>query len=363
MERVDIAVIGAGVTGLACAARLAAEDRTLVVFDKAERYGTETSSRNSEVLHAGLYYPPNSLKNRLCHEGRRMLYALGEDAGIFTQKTGKYIVATNEEEASRLETLREGAHASGAEGITLVSGEKVRSAMDGLQAHAALWSPESGIIDSEELMKYFYQKAEKRGAMFLFKSGVTRAERTNGGYLLEAGGESLQAQIVINAAGLYSDQIAALVGIDTEAAGYTLHWCAGRYFRLKKEIPLPHLIYPIPMQHGLGIHLTPDRAGRIRLGPDSEFVSKIDYSIPERLTREFADSVRRYWPSLRDEDLIPDTAGIRPKRAGPDGGFQDFIIAEESEKDLPGWINLIGIDSPGLTAAPAVAEQVAAMIE
>jgi len=365
MEKVDIAIIGAGVLGLAAAARLSAEDRTVVVLDAAERYGTATSSRNSEVVHAGIYYPPGSLKSRLCHEGRKRLYDLAAQGSVWVKKTGKFIVAVNGEEVKRLESIKTSAQTAGAEGLRLVDGAYVRSKIPQLKVEAALWSPETGIVDSEDLMGYYHRRAEDRGAIFLFENAVTAASRKAGGYVLAFGKdrEELHARFVVNAAGLYSDKIAEMAGIDIDAAGYRIHWCKGHYFRYKKNIAMPHLVYPVPVTHGLGIHLTPDRQGRVRLGPDTKFVDKIDYDVPADLAETFAESVRRYWPDIKARDLDPDTAGIRPKLSAPDEGPKDFVVREEADKDLPGWINLIGVESPGLTASAAVADEVAAMVE
>ncbi|HBL18230.1 MAG TPA: FAD-dependent oxidoreductase [Elusimicrobia bacterium] len=363
MERVDIAVVGAGVVGLAAAARLARPDRSVVVLESHARHGVETSSRNSEVIHAGLYYPPGSLKSLLCHEGRRRLYALAGEAGIFVRKTGKLVVAADPSEEPALERLRRGAEAAGAEGLRLLDGAETRRLVPGLRAAAALWSPETGILDSEELMRHLLGKATDAGAIFLFGSPLTAVERRPEGWVLTFGpsGERLCAPVVVNAAGLHSDRVAELAGIGIDEAGYRLHWCKGCYFRCRRPIPLPHLVYPVPEAHGLGVHLTPDREGRVRLGPDSAFVHSLDYDVDPALRASFHAAASRYWPGLAPEDLDPDTAGIRPKLSGPEGGFRDFVIAEESARGLPGWINLIGIESPGLTAALAIAERVAAL--
>ncbi|MEE8424749.1 MAG: NAD(P)/FAD-dependent oxidoreductase [Elusimicrobiota bacterium] len=363
MERVDIAVVGAGVIGLAVAARCA-KGRSLVVLESHDRCGVETSSRNSEVIHAGVYYPPKSLKSRLCREGRRKLYAL-KDKGVFIKKMGKLIVAVNDEETKRLEIIKKNAEASGAEGLSIVDAAGVRRRIPEIRAEAALWVSESGIMDSEDLMRSFHSQANDDGAIFLFKSPLKRAERRGGCYELTFGpnDEKLEARHVINAGGLHADKIAAMAGIDVDEAGYRLHWCRGRYFRSKRDIRLPHLVYPVPQKHGLGIHLTPDREGRVRLGPDTEFIDRIDYDVDPGLAAGFHESVVRFWPELKAEDLTPDTCGIRPKLSGPNDGFRDFVIQEESARGLPGWVNLLGIESPGLTASPAIAEHVAAMVE
>lgn len=364
MERVDTAVIGAGVVGLAAAARLARGDRTLVVLEEHPRYGVETSSRNSEVLHGGIYYRPGSLKARLCHEGRRRIYTLCSEAGIFHKKTGKLVAANGPEEESKLQELLANGEKCGAEGLTILDGAEARGRLPWLRASAALWVPESGIVDTEELMRTLYARACDAGAMFLFRNKVTRVERRPDGHYLEfgAGGESLLARNVINAAGLRSDRLAEMAGIDVDAAGYRIEWWKGTYFRCRKSIPLPHLVYPVPSTHGLGIHMTPDRRGEIRFGPDARRVRDIDYDIDESLIEVFHASVSRYWPDLKAEDMFPDTSGIRPKLSGK-GGFKDFIIREESDRGLAGWVNLIGIESPGLTAAPAIAEEVARLID
>ncbi|MCP4619898.1 MAG: FAD-dependent oxidoreductase, partial [Bradyrhizobium sp.] len=300
MEKVDIAIVGAGVLGLAAAARLSRVGRSVVVLEKAPRYGTEISSRNSEVIHAGIYYPPKSLKSRLCHEGRRRLYELAEKHNIFARRTGKFIVAADAEEAERLEGIRSNAAASGAEGLELVDGATVRRKIPGIKAKSALWCPESGIIDSEELMGHFFRRAEDGGAVFLFQNAVHSIARRSGGYVVAFGedGEKLHARWLINAAGLHADKIARLAGVDIKKAGYRLFWCKGRYFRYNKEFKLPHLVYPVPAKHGLGVHLTPDRQGRVRLGPDTEFTDKIDYDVPAGLAKKFAAAARRFWPGL-----------------------------------------------------------------
>lgn len=366
MEQVDVAIVGSGVIGLAVAARLADEKRSLVVLERHRRYGVETSSRNSEVVHAGIYYPAGSLKSRLCHEGRRALYALAaKRPELFIRKTGKLIVAVDDEETARLEAIRERALASGAEGVELIDGARARRKVPALKAAAALWCPESGILDSEDLMAYYHARAEENGAMFLFGNALTAVERVSGGYALAFGesGERLLARTVVNAAGLHADAVARLAGFDVDAAGYRLHWCKGLYFRPRGDFRLPHLVYPVPAKHGLGIHLTMDREGRVRLGPDTEFVDAIDYEVPAERAAAFRDAAARYWSGPEINDLIPDTAGIRPKLSGPQDGFRDFVIEEETAKGFPGWINCIGIESPGLTASPAVADHVAGFLE
>ena len=363
MERADIAVIGGGAVGLAVAARFARPDLTVVLLERHSRHGTETSSRNSEVIHAGIYYPKGSLKSLLCHEGRRMLYRYCAERGVGCKKLGKLIVAVDDAEAGKLEGLRALAAATGAEGLTMLTKDETRRRAPGVEAVASLWSPESGIVDSEGLMLAFLAEAQDKGALVQFNAEVTGVERREGGYALDLNGgqERLWAKSVVNSAGLSADKVAELAGIDVDAAGYRLHWCKGDYFRCRKDLGIPHLIYPMPAKHGLGVHLTLDMAGSARFGPDTTFVDSLDYAVDPAKAAAFAASVRRYLPGVAPEDLSPDQSGIRPKLSGPDDPHRDFIIEEESKRGLPGWVNLAGIESPGLTASMAIAQRVAAL--
>jgi len=365
MENVDIAIIGAGVIGLAVASRVSKQGKSVVILEKHRRYGIETSSRNSEVVHAGIYYPKESLKSQLCHQGREKLYQLGFDNKFFIKKTGKLIVSTTDEETKKLEEILKNATQAGAKKLELLDQKETLSKIPELHAKASIWSPESGIIDSEELMAYYYNVAQDQGAIFLFNTAVKTIDRKEGGYELAFGEsqEKLKTPIIINAAGLYSDQIAGLAGIDIKKAHYKLHWCKGSYFRSRQTMLLPYLVYPVPTAHSLGIHITPDKTGKIRLGPDVEFVKEINYAVDEKHKNKFYTAVKSYLPALKEDSLFADTSGIRPKLSAPNEGFRDFIITEESARGLPGLINLIGIESPGLTASPAIAEQVASMIE
>lgn len=349
--------------GLAVAARLATPDTVVVLVESHERYGKETSSRNSEVIHAGLYYPKGSLKSVLCHEGRRLLYELCDRHGIGHRKTGKLVVAAQPDEVGALEHLLTTAASTGAEGLMLLDGAGAVARVQGLRAEAALWSPETGIIDSEGLMHYYKTRAEERGALLIFGATVTGVQG-RGDYFLDLNGgkEQLAAAVVINCAGLHSDKVAALAGLDVDAAGYRLHWCKGSYFRCRRPLPNRHLVYPMPAHHGLGVHMTIDMAGRCRFGPDTEFVDSLDYEVDPGRACAFRNAIARYLPEVELADLSPDMAGIRPKLSGPKDGFRDFVIVEESSRGLPGWINLIGIESPGLTASPAIAERVAGML-
>jgi L-2-hydroxyglutarate oxidase LhgO len=359
VERVETVVVGAGVIGLAVAKRLAEDGRELVVVETNPRYGMETSSRNSEVVHAGIYYPKDSLKSRLCHAGRELLYRKCPEWGVFIKKTGKMIVASEASEVPALEALLKKAADAGAQGLELRDGAWAKSRVPGLKAEAAVWSPETGIISSDELMDALKARAEDRGAALLLKTALAGAERVPDGYVLRLStGERVHAASVVNAAGLFGDKVAAMPA----PSELRLRWCKGSYFRLKKKLEIPCLVYPMPVAHGLGVHLTLDQQGEVRLGPDTEFVDALDYAVDASRAESFARAASRYLPGLRADDLRPDTAGIRPKLAPADGKFQDFVVAEQSARGLPRWIDLCGIESPGLTASLAIADEVAKML-
>jgi L-2-hydroxyglutarate oxidase LhgO len=364
METIDAVVVGAGVVGLATAARLARPGNNVVVLERHHRHGLETSSRNSEVIHAGLYYPSGSLKAKLCVEGRRKLYELCEKNDIFYRRTGKLLVACVPEEIKKLESLRAQGQANGVEGLKMVDQADIPGLAPGVRAVAGLWSPETGIVDTEELMRHFLLKAQEAGAVFLWNSELCKVERKDGAYLLQAEGlaDPIPARCVVNAAGLAADRVAALTGLAPESFGCRIHWFKGEYFSLRRALPIRPLVYPVPTENGLGIHLTVDRQGRHRLGPNAFPVETLDYDVDTSHRQAFYEAASRYLPDLRLEDLAAGTAGIRPKLS-VDGSFRDFVIAEQSGRGLPGWVDLIGIESPGLTSSPAIAESVANLLE
>ncbi|MBI5240200.1 MAG: NAD(P)/FAD-dependent oxidoreductase [Elusimicrobia bacterium] len=364
MDTIDAVVVGAGVVGLATAARLARPGNNVVVLERHQRHGLETSSRNSEVIHAGLHYPPESLKARLCVAGRRRLYEIAARHGVFCRRTGKLLVACVPEEVRKLEEFLAQGRANGVEGLELVDQADIPGFAPGVRAVAGLWSPETGIVDTEELMRFFLLSAQDAGAIFLWNSELESAARQTGLHHLRVKGmaDPIPARCVVNAAGLHSDAVAALAGVDPDAAGCRLHWFKGEYFSLKRALPIKPLVYPVPTQHGLGIHLTVDRLGRHRLGPNAFPVQALDYDVDASHRQAFFAAAARYLPELRLEDLAPGTAGIRPKLS-KDGSFRDFVIAERSGLGLPGWVDLVGIESPGLTASPAIADAVADLLE
>ena len=365
---VDVTIIGAGVVGLAIATELAQAGKATCVLEKNHTFGLETSSRNSEVIHAGIYYPENSLKARLCVEGNRLLYELCEEYRVDRKRLGKVIVAVDEKEVRELEEIFEQGVKNGITDLRFLSRKQLKELEPNVEGTAGLLSPSSGIVDSYSLMRVFYGQAREKGLDFIFNTEVVGIGKTGAGYEVQIkdreGVSSFTTSILINSAGLNSDRIARLAGIDVDRAGYKLHYCKGEYFSLDSRIRrlVERLIYPIPEQAGKGIHITKSPDGRTRLGPNAIYVDQIDHKVNEAHKMTFYQAVKRYFPPLELEDLEPDFAGIRPKLQGPEDAFRDFVIAHEDEKGFPGLINLIGIESPGLTAAPAIAGYVAAIV-
>jgi len=366
---IDAAIIGAGVIGLATAGEIAQRKKEVFVFEKNHSFGLETSSRNSEVIHAGIYYPEDSLKTRLCVEGKSLIYELCERHGIAYKKLGKIIVAASENETTQLEKLYEQGRKNGVEDLMLLSQTELKKLESNVEARAGLLSPSSGILDSHTLLKFLYSQAREKGAEFVFGTEVVGIERMGTKYRVEIrdreGISAVTSQVVINAAGLNSDRIAQLAGIDIAKAGYKLHYCKGEYFSLSSKYRnvVTRLIYPTPEQAGHGIHVTVGLDGGVRLGPNARYVEAIDYGVDETQKKAFYNSVKRFLPHIELEDLDPEFAGIRPKLQGPDEAFQDFVIAHEEKTGFPGLINLIGIESPGFTASLAIARYVGRMVK
>jgi L-2-hydroxyglutarate oxidase LhgO len=365
----EVVVVGGGVIGLAVAAALARRGRDVLLLERRAALGQEASSRSSEVVHAGLYYPEGSLKARLCAEGREALYARCARLRIPHRRLGKLVVATAPGEVEALERLRERGAANGAPGLEIVGPQAVAAREPAVRAAAALWSPASGIVDSAALCASFAAEAEAHGAAISLRSRVLAIERRAGGFRVDVAGaagerERVACGAVVNAAGLAADDVAERAGLDVEARGYRIHPCKGDYFALApgRRLRLATLVYPLPAGAGLGIHATPDLAGRIRFGPDAEYVARPRYEVDPAKAERFAGALRRFLPEVRAEWLAPDSAGVRAKLAGPGEAFRDFVVAEESAAGLPGLVSCIGIESPGLTAAPAIAERVAALL-
>jgi L-2-hydroxyglutarate oxidase LhgO len=363
VDRIDCVVVGAGVVGLATARRLAMAGLETVILDRADAIGTETSSRNSEVVHAGVYYPPGSLKARTCIAGKRFLYRYCEERGIPHARCGKLIVATNPAQVETLAAIRARAAAAGMEDLEPWPAERARELEPALSCTAALWSPTTGVIDSHALMLAYLGDAERHGAALALNSPLEAARATEDGIELQVGGAEparLLAGAVVNSAGLHAPALARrIAGLD-EGRLPTAYYCKGNYYTLAGRSPFARLIYPVPEQAGLGVHVTVDLAGACRFGPDTEWVDRPDdYDVDPARAAVFYAAVRAYWPDLPDGALLPGYAGIRPK-LGPAGtAAADFVVQGPADHGVPGLVNLFGIESPGLTASWALAEEVA----
>lgn len=373
MYETDILIIGAGVVGLAAARELSGFNENIIVVEKEDSFGRETSSRNSEVIHSGIYYPPGSLKARTCVNGRELLYEFCAKYKIPHRKTGKIIVAVSDEDIKHLNDLFINGTKNGVSGLKILDERDIKEVEPNVSAQAALYSPETGIIDSHQFMQSMMNHAKKNGAIFAFNAEVKSVGKTGGYYniAMDEGQNRtrLKARVVINSAGLDSDSVAGFTGMDIKKNKYELHYCKGSYFRVnhRKAGMLEHLVYPVPNpgEGGLGIHATPDMGGGLRLGPDHEYPADRvkDYTVDNSKHNNFYNAVKSFLPFIGEDDISPDTAGIRPKLQERNGAFRDFVISEESDKGLQGFINLIGIESPGLTAALAIAKDVADMVK
>jgi L-2-hydroxyglutarate oxidase LhgO len=370
MSDTSLTVIGAGAVGLAIAARLAERHPDLILLERREHHGTETSSRNSEVIHAGMYYTPGSLKARLCVEGNRLLYEYCAKHEVLHRRLTKIIVAMIPEEVEHLERILATGRTNGVE-LEMITGERSRELEPHVPAVAALFSPNTGVISAHGLMDALLNEARSKGATFQPSAEVVGLRKVEGGYRIEintpGGIETFTTDRVINAAGLECDTVAGLAGIDLDAASYRLHYCKGSYFsvRASKSSVVSRLVYPVPTTVSLGLHALVDIAGRVRFGPDAEFlrVRGLDYRVDAEKRAAFARGVRRLVPSLSDEDLSPDISGIRPKVQAPGGPPRDFIIRDETDRGLAGLVNLIGIESPGLTSCLAIARHVEGLMQ
>lgn len=364
-EKIDCAVIGAGVIGLAIARRLALAGREVIVLEANGAIGLETSSRNSEVIHAGIYYPAGSLKARLCVAGRRLLYAYCAQHGIAHKRVGKLIVATREEETALLAEYRAAAEANGVTDLEWLSETEARNLEPQVRCAAALLSPSTGILDSHGLMLALLGDAEAHGASAAFLSPVLSGQASGASIALEVGGADpmrVVCRTVINAAGLSAQAVAgAIAGLPAHTIP-PLHLAKGHYFTLPGKAPFSRLIYPVAGGGGLGVHLTLDLAGQVRFGPDVAWIERVDYAFDESRAAAFQEAIRRYYPALPDAALAPSHTGIRSKLSGPEKPAADFMIQSPQDHGVPGLVNLYGIESPGLTASLAIAEHVAALL-
>ncbi len=360
-EKVDCVVIGAGVVGLAVARALAMRGRETLVLEAEDAIGTGTSSRNSEVIHAGIYYPPGSAKASLCVAGKHLLYSYCALRGIEHRRCGKLIVAADQEQVRALEKIEATARANGVTDLRWLTAAQAKAMEPALSCVAALLSPSTGIIDSHGFMLALQGDLEEAGGIVALQSPVIRGRCDPGAIHLEAGADEtieVAARVVVNSAGLSAQQVAHRIEGVPEQSIPPSGYAKGNYYVFQGRAPFRHLVYPVPEPGGLGVHLTLDLAGQARFGPDVEWVEKLDYTVDPGRAERFYRVIRRYWPALPDATLRPGYAGIRPKLGGP-GAAADFLIQGPDAHGVHGLINLYGIESPGLTAALAIAEHVA----
>jgi L-2-hydroxyglutarate oxidase LhgO len=362
MESVECLVVGAGVIGLAVARALARAGREVIVVEGERGIGAGVSSRNSEVIHAGIYYRTGLDKTRLCVDGKAMLYAFCQEFGVPHKRCGKLLVAVNAGEVDKLTAIRAQAEANGVTDLVWLSGEDARALEPALVAERALLSPSTGIIDAHAFMLALRGDAEAHGAMFAFETPVLAGHTSGHGLVIEVGGPApmrLAAGLVVNAAGLGAQALArTIAGMPADRIP-PLHLAKGNYFSLGGRSPFSRLIYPVPTEGGLGVHLTLDLAGQAKFGPDVEWVDAIDYNVDPGRAPCFYAAIRTYWPGLPEGALQPGYAGVRPKIARPGGSTTDFLLQTEKEHGVAGLINLFGIESPGLTASLAIADRLA----
>lgn len=361
MEKVDCIVIGAGVVGLAIARSLSLQGKEVLIIDKQAAFGMETSSRNSEVIHAGIYYPKDSLKAKLCIKGRDLLYQYCQERHISHKKCGKLIVACSDQDIETLTAIQQKAKANGVNNLSFLDRRQVLEKEPDLDVIGGLFSPSTGIIDSHNFMLSLLGDIENNGGIFVPRSEFTKGEITGDKFTLTIcdteSGEAfkIQARSLINAGGLHASFLLKnLKGFPPQQIPKT-YYAKGSYFSLSSKAPFNHLIYPVPETGGLGIHLTLDMGGHAKFGPNVEWVNDIsDYAVDEGLRDVFFENIRKYWPGIKKEALVPGYSGIRPKIM-PEGQTGDFYIQPHKEHGIPNLINLFGIESPGLTASLAIA--------
>ena len=358
---VDSVVVGAGVVGLAVARALAMSGREVILVEAGAGIGVGISSRNSEVIHAGIYYPGGSLKAQLCVEGRQRLYAFCDERGVRYQRLGKLIVASDDAQQVALQALLEQGRRNGVDDLQWLDADQARELEPALSCVAALWSPSTGIVDSHGLMLALQVEAEALGTSVAFQTPLLSAHCIEQGFELHMGGTepmTLSCRELINCAGLSAPQVASRIEGLSFRHVPVAHLCKGSYFSFSGRAPFGHLVYPAPESAGLGVHMTLDLGGQARFGPDVEWVDTVDYRVAPHRADGFYQAIRRYWPGLPDHSLQPAYSGIRPKISGPNDPAADFRISGPTEHGVPGLVNLFGIESPGLTSCLALAGQV-----
>ena len=362
----QVLVIGAGVVGLAAARAAAQRGHEVIVAEAENAIGTGVSSRNSEVIHAGMYYPTGSVRAKHCVAGRRMLYEFCASHGVPHRKCGKLIVATNDDETKKVEQISAQGKINDVEGLTMLTAAQAKALEPALTCTAALLSSETGIVEAHGVMLALRGDLEDAGGALAFHAPLMRAETVSDGFVLEVGGAApmtLQCRLLVNAAGLEAPAVARAIGGLAPEKVPTAYYAKGNYFSCSVRAPFARLIYPVPEPGGLGVHLTIDLGGQAKFGPDVEWVERIDYAVDPARAERFYPAIRRYWPGLPDGALAPSYAGIRPKIVPPAVARQDFVIQGPRDHRVAGLVNLFGIESPGLTSSLALADEVLRALE
>ena len=365
MSDIDCIVVGAGVIGLAVARALARDGRGVAILETERQFGQHTSSRNSEVIHAGIHYEPGSLKARLCVTGRDLLYRYCSRRSIEHRRCGKFTVASSDAQVEALQSIAANARANGVHDLELLEADHARRMEPALRCVAALSSPSTGIIDSHAYMQSLLADAEGCGANISYGTQVLALRPTDSGIdvFIDSGSEpAAQARWVINAAGLRAHKLAAAIEGFPPQHIPQIHYAKGNYFTLGGRAPFRRLVYPVGEQGWLGIHMTIDLAGAARFGPDLQWMAQVDYAVDTDRAESFYESIRRYWPEIQPGALQPAYAGVRPKLSGPGEAAKDFLISGPKDHGVAGIVNLFGIESPGLTASLALGDVVAAMV-
>ena len=366
MDRVECVVVGAGIVGLAAARALARAGREVVILEAEEAIGTHTSSRNSEVIHAGIYYPRGSLKARACVEGRRRLYAYCDEHGVPYRRCGKLIVATTDAQLGELDAILKKGRENGVDDLVRIPASAAVAMEPALQCVGALHSPSTGIIDSHALMLAYLGDAEAAGAMLALKTSLEAVAFTGRDFELQANETRIRCNFLVNSAGIRAPTVASRIGGFPAQKLPREYYAKGNYYSLQGRPPFSRLIYPVPEPGGLGVHVTLDLAGQARFGPDVEWLERIgpsiDYSVDPRRAGRFYAAIRRYWPGIAEGALAPAYSGIRPKISGPSEPAADFVVQGPPEHGIPGLVNLFGIESPGLTASLALADDVVTLL-